>query len=98
MKQTTAIRGLVLALSLAAGAAVAQDAMTSVQVRAALTEGGYTDISDVEFKNGIWKADVRDANGSKIDVRLDPAPVRPASVRPTSAPSSPPPATPGSTT
>ena len=73
MKQTTAVRGLVLALSLAAGAAVAQDAMTSAQVRSALTDGGYTDISDVEFKDGIWKADVRDANGNKIDVRLDPA-------------------------
>lgn len=73
MKQTIALRGLVLALSLAAGAAVAQDAMTSTQVRAALTEGGYTDIHDVEFKDGVWKADVTDANGNKIDVRLDPA-------------------------
>ncbi|MCD9098330.1 PepSY domain-containing protein [Luteimonas fraxinea] len=73
MQHTTAIRGLVLALSLAAGAAVAQDAMTSTQVRAALTEGGYTNIHDVEFKDGVWKADVTDANGTKIDVRLDPA-------------------------
>ena len=73
MKQTTAIRGLVLALSLTAGAAIGQDAMTSTQVRAALTEGGYTDIHDVEFKDGVWKADVTDANGTKIDVRLDAA-------------------------
>lgn len=73
MKQMTAVRGLVLALSLAAGAAVAQDAMTSTQVRAALTEGGYTDIHDVEFEDGVWKADVTDATGNKIDVRLDPA-------------------------
>ncbi len=73
MKQTTAIRGLVLALSLAAGAAMAQDAMTSAQVRATLTEGGYTDIHDLEFKDGVWKADVTDANGRDIDVRLDPA-------------------------
>lgn len=73
MKQSAAVRGLVLALSLAAGAAVAQDAMTSTQVRAALTEGGYTEITDVEFKDGVWKADVKDATGSKIDVRLDPA-------------------------
>lgn len=73
MKQTIAIRSLVLALSLAAGAAVAQDAMTSTQVRAALTDGGYTDIHDVEFKDGVWKADVTDATGNKIDVRMDPA-------------------------
>lgn len=73
MQQMTAIRGLVLALSLATGAAVAQDAMTATQVRAALTDDGYTDIHDVEFEDGVWKADVTDATGNKIDVRLDPA-------------------------
>ena len=73
MKPTTAVRGLVLALSLAAGAAAAQDAMTSTQVRATLTEGGYTEINDVEFKDGVWKADAKDASGNMIDVRLDPA-------------------------
>lgn len=73
MKHKTAISGLVLALSLATGAAVAQDSMTAAQVRAALTEGGYTDIHDVEFKSGLWKADVTDATGNKIDVRMDPA-------------------------
>ncbi|ASR43289.1 hypothetical protein BEN78_07790 [Xanthomonas citri pv. mangiferaeindicae] len=71
--KTTLIRGLALALSLTAGAAVAQDAMTSAQVRTALTDGGYTDVTDLEFKDGLWKADAKDANGRKIDVRLDPA-------------------------
>ncbi|ATD68621.1 peptidase M4 [Luteimonas chenhongjianii] len=69
----TPLRGLVLALSLATGAAAAQDAMTATQVRAALTEGGYTEIEDVEFEEGVWKADAKDATGNKIDVRLDPA-------------------------
>ncbi len=54
-----------------AGSTTPQDAMTSAQVRATLTEGGYTDIHDVEFEDGVWKADVTDATGNKIDVRLD---------------------------
>ncbi|MCD9006193.1 PepSY domain-containing protein [Luteimonas sp. XNQY3] len=84
-KQTLAIRALVLALSLTAGAAMAQttppdaaapqsqSGFTSAQFRAALTEAGYTNIHDVEFKGGLWKADVTDATGKDIDVRLDPA-------------------------
>ncbi len=84
MTRAIASRALVLALSLAAaGAASAQATapqtapenatMTAAQVRAALTQGGYTDIHDVEFKEGVWKADATDADGRKIDVRLDPA-------------------------
>lgn len=85
MKQTTMLGALALALSLAAGTAAAQDAatttaqagatdaMTSPQVRAALTGAGYTDIDDLEFEDGVWKADVTDAAGSRIDVRMDPA-------------------------
>lgn len=73
MNQTLTVRGLVLAVSLAAGAAVAQDAMTSAQVRTALTDGGYTEVRDLEFKGGLWKADARDATGNTIDVRFDPA-------------------------
>lgn len=80
MKQMM-LGALALALSLAAGTTVAQDAaqasatdaMTSPQVRAALTEAGYTDIDDLEFEDGVWKADVTDAAGSRIDVRMDPA-------------------------
>ncbi|WP_235974105.1 PepSY domain-containing protein [Luteimonas deserti] len=73
MNQTLTVRALVLAVSLAAGAALAQDAMTSAQVRSALTDGGYTEVRDIEFKDGLWKADVKDATGNKIDVRFDPA-------------------------
>ena len=51
----------------------AEGGLTSAQFRAALTEAGYTEIHDVEFKSGLWKADVTDATGNKIDVRLDPA-------------------------
>jgi len=61
------------AIALAApGLAAAQDALTSAQVRAKLEAQGYTKINDVKFKDGVWKADARSANGDRIDVRLDP--------------------------
>ena len=67
----------VLALALAgavAGGAMAQapDAMTAPQVRAALEAEGYTRIDDVEFDDGMWKADATNANGKRMDVRIHP--------------------------
>lgn len=64
-------RVLVLSLALASGAALAQDAMTAAQVRATLQAQGYTHIDDVEFDDGMWKADARSADGTRVDVRLD---------------------------
>lgn len=65
----------VLTLALAAcvsGAALAQDALTEQQVRTELTTQGYTKINDVEFKDGVWKADARSADGNRMEVRVDP--------------------------
>lgn len=64
------------ALMLVAGTALAQSAppkepLTQQQVRARLTEQGYTHINDVKFEDGVWKADARSAEGNRIDVRLD---------------------------
>lgn len=59
------------ALALASGLALAQDAMTSSQVRAKLEAQGYTSVNDVKFEDGVWKADARSANGNRVDVRLD---------------------------
>lgn len=65
-----------LAISLAAmtGTVAAQptDALTAPQVRAHLEASGYTDIHDLEFDDGMWKADAKSADGKKVDVRLDP--------------------------
>ena len=33
---------------------------------------GYTKVEDLEFKDGMWKADATSANGKRVDVRLDP--------------------------
>lgn len=54
-----------------AGLASAQDAITEPQVKAALEAAGYTNINDVKFKDGGWKADARSADGNRVDVRID---------------------------
>ncbi|MDI9237730.1 PepSY domain-containing protein [Lysobacter sp. LF1] len=64
------------ALLFVAGAAPAQAAapkepLTEAQVRARLTEQGYTRVNDVKFEDGVWKADARSAEGNHVDVRLD---------------------------
>ncbi|GAA5082691.1 PepSY domain-containing protein [Lysobacter panacisoli] len=64
------------ALMLAAGAAFAQSAppkasLTEAQVRARLSEQGYTKVNDVKFEDGVWKADARSAEGERVDLRLD---------------------------
>lgn len=83
----TRLRPLALAAALSlclAGVASAQDAtnaasgtadttMTEPQVRAALEAQGYTRVNDVEFDDGMWKADARSADGQRVELRIDPA-------------------------
>ena len=54
------------------GIAQAQDALTAPQVRAQLEAQGYTKVKDLEFEDGMWKADATSADGKDVDVRLDP--------------------------
>ncbi|HYM86181.1 MAG TPA: PepSY domain-containing protein [Pseudoxanthomonas sp.] len=49
------------------------DALTEPQVRALLTEKGYTRIDDLDFENGAWETDATSADGNRVDVRIDPA-------------------------
>lgn len=42
------------------------------EVRAKLTAGGYQHIEDVEFDDGIWKAEARNAQGQKLNLRIAP--------------------------
>ena len=68
---------LAATLALSAGLAAAADpkpvAMTEAQVRAKLQSEGYTKVNDVEFADGVWKADARSADGNRVNVRIDPA-------------------------
>lgn len=74
MKKTIVLTAL-LSLSTVAFAQDAKPAapLTEAQVRARLTEQGYTKVNDVKFEDGVWKADARSAEGNRIDVRLDAA-------------------------
>lgn len=66
--------GMIAAL-MVAGLAFAQDpvrdTMTEAQIRTSLEAQGYTNINDVKFKDGAWKADARSADGNRIDLRVD---------------------------
>lgn len=73
MNRTAVLRTTVLAIALAAsGTVLAQEALTEAKVRTQLTEQGYTHINDIKFRDGVWKADARSAEGNRVDVRLDP--------------------------
>ena len=72
------LRMLSLSAALAmSGAALAQapkaDVLTEPQVRALLTEKGYTRIDDLDFEDGAWETDATSADGNRVDVRVDPA-------------------------
>ena len=59
-----------LALGVSAAAA-AQQAMTEPQVQSQLTAQGYTKVHDLKFKNGMWHAEAKSANGDRVDLRID---------------------------
>ncbi|MCR6664320.1 MAG: PepSY domain-containing protein [Luteimonas sp.] len=65
---------LAIGLAAATGTVVAQqvEALSAPQVRAQLEAQGYTDIDDLKFDDGMWKAEAKGANGEKVDVRIDP--------------------------
>ena len=75
------IRNQLLALSIAlalSGAALAQEvapntgsALTEADVRALMVNQGYTEINDVEFKEGVWTADGKSADGNHVEVKVD---------------------------
>ena len=75
------IRNQLLALSIAfalSGTALAQEvapntgsALTEADVRALMVIQGYTEINDVEFKEGVWTADGKSADGNHVEIKMD---------------------------
>lgn len=60
------------ALSLGAcGIAMAQQAKTQPQVQSELTGQGYTRVHDLEFKDGMWHAKAKSADGKHVKLRID---------------------------
>jgi hypothetical protein len=47
-------------------------ALTKAEVEARLIAKGWHDVHDIEFKDGVWKAEARDATGDDKEIRLDP--------------------------
>jgi len=41
-------------------------------VEAKLAAAGYTNVHDVEFDDGVWKAEADDQAGKDVEVRMDP--------------------------
>jgi hypothetical protein len=70
MKNTISMLALAFALG-ASGVAMAQQAMTQPQVETRLTEQGYTHISDLKFKDGMWQASAKSANDKRVKLRID---------------------------
>ena len=75
------IRNKLLALSIAlafAGSAAAQEvapntgsALTEADVRALMVNQGYSEINDIEFKEGVWTADGKTADGNHVEIKVD---------------------------
>ena len=41
-------------------------------VKARLSAAGYANVHDVEFEDGVWKAEAEDAQGKDVELRLAP--------------------------
>jgi hypothetical protein len=67
------IASLTIALALGvSGTAMAQQALTEHQVENSLQQQGYTKVHDLSFRDGVWKAKARSADGQRVKVRVDP--------------------------
>ena len=41
-------------------------------IESSLTAQGYQDVDDLDFDNGIWRAEARDSTGQDVDLIIDP--------------------------
>lgn len=71
MKTKTALLSLLVGIALSSGVNAQDKMLTKDEIRAQLTAQGYTDINDVEFKDGTWTADAKSADGNHQDVKID---------------------------
>lgn len=74
MKTIALSAALALCLAGTASAQPQDDhgAMTKAQVRAQLQQQGYSDIDDLEFSHGMWRARAESGNGHNVRLRIDP--------------------------
>lgn len=70
MKLQSTVLAVILALGFSAGAA-AQEALTETEIRSRLVAAGFSDIENLEFKDGTWTADVASPDGRAGKVQID---------------------------
>ncbi|MGH8052839.1 MAG: PepSY domain-containing protein [Stenotrophomonas sp.] len=46
--------------------------LSEADIRAKLSTAGYSNVHDVKFDDGMWKADAKSSTGTKVEVKLDP--------------------------
>jgi Peptidase propeptide and YPEB domain len=71
MNTKTTILALMLGAALSGSVLAQSGTLSKDDVRAQLIAQGYTDISDLEFKDGTWTADAKSADGNHQNVRID---------------------------
>ena len=47
--------------------------LTADDVKAKVTAAGYSKVHDVDYDDGVWKAEADDPAGKDVELRLDPA-------------------------
>ena len=55
-----------------AGGGSAAPFLSATQVRERLVAAGYTQIEDLEFDDGVWEAEARNAAGQRVDLVIHP--------------------------
>ncbi|AKC86763.1 PepSY domain-containing protein [Pseudoxanthomonas suwonensis] len=59
----------------ASGRVYAEDVVSNLSaedVKARLAAAGYSKVHDVDYDDGIWKADAEREDGRKVEIRVDP--------------------------
>ncbi len=46
--------------------------ISAEDVKAKLTAAGYSKVHDVDYDDGVWKAEAERADGEDVEVRVDP--------------------------
>lgn len=46
--------------------------LSETDVRAAVSAAGYSDAHDIEFEDGLWKAQAEHVSGKDVELRVDP--------------------------
>ncbi len=66
------VTGAILAETPDGSATAPVGMLSAAEIRAALEAAGYTQIRDLEYDDGHWEAEARNAQGRRVELRIDP--------------------------